>query len=147
MKKYKRNSSEKEYVPVNSLKYCGTYPIVCRSTWEEKFCKYLDFNKRVVEWSSEGTRISYFDPTKNKTRIYYPDFYAKFVDNKKYIIEVKPTKDLRLPKKKGKKSQKTMVVREQTYYVNQAKFKAAREYCKKMNMEFKIITERDLFRK
>jgi len=145
MKKYTRKENEKEYIPVHPEKYCGMYPIICRSTWEEKFCKYLDFNKRVVEWSSECHRIGYIDPVRGKKRIYYPDFYAKFIDKKRYIIEVKPKDDLKLPQKKNK-SVKTIAVKEQTYYVNQAKFKAAREYCKKLGMEFTIITEKDLFR-
>lgn len=146
MKKYKRNKNEKEYIPFNTEKYCGTYPIVCRSSWEEKMCQWLDYNKNVIEWSSEGHRIPYFDGTSGKNRIYYPDFYAFFKNRRKFIIEVKPTKDMRMPKR-GKKSQKTMYMREHTFLVNQAKFKAAKQYCKKMGMEFVIITEKDLFRR
>lgn len=146
MKKYKRKSNEKEYIPIKTEKYCGMYPIICRSSWEYRMCQWLDYNNRVVEWSSEGHRIPYYDPTKNRKRIYYPDYYAKFKDDVKYIIEVKPTKDLRLPQRKNK-SEKTMAIREETYYVNQAKFKAAKEYCKKLGMKFVIITENDLFRR
>lgn len=146
MKKYKRNSNEKEYIPVNTEKYCGMYPIICRSSWEERMCQWLDYNKQVIEWSSEGHRIPYYDTTQNKNRIYYPDFYAMFKNRNKFIIEVKPTKDCRLPRTKGGKSQKTMMIREHTFLVNQAKFKAAKEYCKKLGMKFVIITEKDLFR-
>jgi hypothetical protein len=148
VKKYKRNKNEREYIPNNTEKYCGQYPIICRSSWEYKMCQWLDYNKSVLEWSSEGHRIRYVDPTSgyNKVRIYYPDFYAMFKNRKKFIIEVKPEKDTRLPKKKGGKSQKTMLMREHTYFVNQAKFKAAEQYCKKLGMEFVIITEKDLFR-
>ena len=117
MKKYKRSKNEKEYIPIYHEKYCGTYPIICRSSWEEDMCRYLDLNKNVVGWSSEGHRIRYFDPTSGKNRIYYPDFYVKFRDKKKYIVEVKPLKDMRMPKR-GKKSQKTMMIREHTFLIN-----------------------------
>ena len=154
MKKYQRNKNEKQYIPFNPEKYVGTYPIVCRSSWEQRMCNWLDYNDKVLSWSSEGHKIPYFDPTyfdpmsgkSGKNRRYYPDFYAMFENRKKFIIEVKPEKDMRLPKKKGKKSQKTMMMREHTYHINQAKFKAARQYCKKLGMEFVIITEKDLFR-
>lgn len=145
MKKYKRSKNEREYIPLNPEKYCGTYPIICRSSWEYRMCEWFDFNKSVFDWSSEGHRIRYFDPLNGKNRIYYPDFYVKFTNKKKFIVEVKPEKDMRMPKK-GRKSQKTMMIREHTFLINQAKFKAAKQYCKKLGMEFVIITEKDLFR-
>jgi hypothetical protein len=39
-----------------------------------------------------------------------------------------------------------MIIREQTFLINRAKFKAAEEYCKKLGMKFVVITEKDLFR-
>jgi hypothetical protein len=98
-----------------------------------------------LEWSSEGHRIPYLDPFDGRRRIYYPDFYAMFKNRKKFIVEVKPTKDLRMPKK-GKKSHKTMLMREHTYLINQAKFKSAKQYCKKLGYQFIVVTEKELFR-
>lgn len=158
MKKYKRNKNEKQYIPRNVGKYCGRYPIICRSSWEEKFAIWLDYNKDVLEWSSESIRIPYVDPTKGrnygildekigKKRVYYPDFYCKMKNGKKYIIEIKPNKHLRMPKNKGKKSKKTLLERENIYLVNNAKFKAAKEFAKKLGMEFLVLTENELFRK
>ncbi|MBW2966331.1 head completion protein, partial [Candidatus Woesearchaeota archaeon] len=132
MKKYIKNKHDKQYIPKFPERYCGQYPIVCRSSWEEKYCQYLDYNNNVIEWSSEGHRIPYFDGLKGKNRIYYPDFYVMFKNRKKFIVEVKPEKDLRMPKNKGKKSPKTMMLRETTFLTNQAKFKAAKAYCKKL---------------
>lgn len=146
MKKYKRNKREQEYIPRNTEKYCGQYPIVCRSSWEYRMCEWLDYNSSVLEWSSESHRIPYFDGTRGKNRIYYPDFYVMFKNRKKFIVEVKPEKHLRMPKNRGKKSDKTMMMREVTFLTNQAKFKAAEQYCKKLGMEFRVITEKDLFR-
>ncbi len=146
MKKYKRNKNERQYVPRHCEKYCGTYPIICRSSWEYRMCEWLDYNSKVTKWSSENHRIPYFDPVHNRKRIYYPDFYVRYNDGGEYIVEVKPLKDCRLPIKKGGKSDKTMAIREQTFLINRAKFKAATEYCKKLGMKFAVITEKNLFR-
>jgi hypothetical protein len=143
MKLHKLNKKDKEYIPRIPEKYCGTYPIICRSSWETKMCIWLDNNNNVLEWSSEGHRIPYFFEGRN--RIYYPDFYVMFRSRKKFIVEVKPEKDMRMPKKK-KKSQRTMLLREHTFLMNQAKFKAAKRYCKKLGYKFIVITEKDLFR-
>lgn len=145
MKKYKKNKRDKEYIPKYSEKYCGTYPIICRSSWEYRMCEWFDYNRNVGSWSSENHRIRYFDGLRGRNRIYYPDFYVMFTDRRKYIVEVKPEKDLKMPKK-GKKSMKTMKIQEHTFLTNKAKFKAAREYCKKLGYKFIIITEKDLFR-
>jgi len=106
-------------------------------------------NPAVLEWSSEGHCIRYVDPFQpNRTRGYYPDYYVcLWTKNgkKRYLVEIKPEKDLRLPRNKNK-SKKTIAMRETAYLVNQAKFKAAKEYCKKMGFEFRVLTEKTLFR-
>ena len=145
IKKHKRTKNEREYIPRYPEKYIGTYPIICRSSWELRMCEWFDFNKKVLEWSSESHRIRYFDPVQNKYRIYYPDFYVMFKDRGKFIVEVKPLKDIRMPKR-GKKSQRTLRIYERTISTNQAKFKAADQYSKKLGMKFVVLTEKDLFR-
>jgi hypothetical protein len=144
LKHNKKRKNEREYIPVNSQKYIGGYPIITRSTWEYKFCEWLDYNRNVIEWSSESHKIGYIDPIDGRHRRYYPDFYAR-MGNDRFIIEVKPEKDLRMPKK-GKKSVKTMMIREQNYLVNKAKFKAAERYCQKLGYKFMVLTEKQLFR-
>lgn len=146
MKKYKRNNREQEFIPYNIDKYIGTYPIICRSGWELRFCQYLDSNNDVVQWASEGHRIRYFDPVRQKNRIYFPDFFVKMINNRRFIVEIKPLKDCRMPKKVGGKSPRTMAIRESTYRTNKAKFEAAKNYCKKLGYEFIVLTENDLFR-
>lgn len=145
----KRYTSKKgQYIPKDSKKYVGSYPIIVRSSWERMFFQWLDANQKVVEWKSEPTGIRYHDPVRQRSRRYYPDVYAKILDkdgrSKEYIIEIKPAKEIRMPRK-GKKSKRTMRIEEQTFVTNMAKFKAASEYCKKMGMEFKVLTEKDLF--
>jgi hypothetical protein len=70
---------------------------------------------------------------------------VKFKNRKKFIVEIKPIKDIR-PTKKGKKSKKTIAINERTIATNQAKFKAAKAYAERLGMEFVVLTEKDLFR-
>ena len=60
-----------------------------------------------------------------------------------YVIEVKPLKQTKPPKPK-KKVTKSYIYECKTYAMNQAKWKAADEWCKDKRIEFKIITEREL---
>ena len=60
------------------------------------------------------------------------------------MIEVKPKKQTVAPKKKSRVT-KTYLNECKTYAVNQAKWRAAEEWCKDRLIEFKIITEEDLF--
>ena len=138
-----------QFIPKNPKKYCGTYPILIRSSWERMYAQYLDMNPAIVKWSSEDVSIKYFDPVQQRIRRYYPDFYQMVLDKdnkfREYIVEIKPAKETKPPRKTGKKSKKTLKHQHAAYLTNQAKFKAANEYCKKMNFEFKILTERQLF--
>ena len=55
----------------------------------------------------------------------------------------------RLKKKSGGKWKKTKkyITEVVTYGVNQAKWKAAEEFCEKRGWKFKVLTEKDLFKK
>ena len=140
-----------QFIPKNARKYCGSYPILIRSSWERMFCQWLDITPSVIEWSSENIYIKYYDPVQGRTRRYYPDFYMMVSepDNKyrRYIVEIKPHREISPPRKTTKKSNKTLRYQQATYLTNQAKFEAADEYCKKIGMKFKIITEQQLFNK
>ena len=48
------------------------------------------------------------------------------------------------PKQTKGKSKKTMINESMMYIKNQAKWKAAREFCEDRKLEFKIMTEREL---
>ena len=143
--------SKSQFIPKNAVKYTGSYPINIKSSWERSFAQWLDLNESVISWSSENISIKYFDPVLNKVRRYYPDFFFKTIDKdnnlKSYLVEVKPNKETKPPTKSGRKSVKTIVHQENTYYTNMAKFDAASLFCKKMGYQFKLITEKELFRK
>ena len=93
---------------------------------------WCDKNAGVLEWGSEEIVIPYISPIDSRRHRYFPDFYIK-VKNQygkidKYIIEIKPKYQVNGPKP-GKRKTKTYINEVKTYAVNQAKWKAAEEYC------------------
>ena len=62
---------------------------------------------------------------------------------KTYLIEIKPEAQSIEPKVQ-KKITKKYITEVCTYAINQAKWKAAKEYCLDRNWEFKVLTEKDL---
>lgn len=138
-----------KFNPQNPEKYKGdSKNIVYRSSWELKFMRYCDRREDIIEWGSEEFFIPYFDPTTEKVRRYFPDFYIKLKDKegniKKYIIEIKPKKQTVKPQNTKRKQNKTYINEVLTYEKNMAKWKAADIFCKKNLLEFKIITEDQL---
>ena len=66
------------YRPSNPKKYKGdSKNIVYRSLWERKFMNYCDLNENILEWASEEFWVPYCDPTTNRVRRYFPDFFIK----------------------------------------------------------------------
>ena len=132
----------------NPLKYRGDITnIVYRSLWELRFMKWCDQNPAVQEWGSETIIVPYISPLDRKVHRYFVDFYIK-IKNKhgivqKYLIEIKPerfTKPPVIPERKTKR----FVDEVFQWGVNEAKWKAAFEFCKDRNMTFMILTEKDL---
>ena len=60
---------------------------------------------------------------------------------KKFIIEVKPKKDLKAPNSNPKRRTRQWFMSCKTFIVNKAKFRYAEEYCTNNGLEFKILTE------
>ena len=141
-------SKKSLFKPTKPKKYKGDINnIICRSSWEAKFCNYCDLNENIIEWGSEEFWIPYQSPLDNRVHRYFPDFIIKIKENtgniKTYVIEVKPRKQTRPPIKRKKVSK--IFIRESTVYaVNQAKWEAANAWCKDRKIEFKIITEKEL---
>jgi hypothetical protein len=131
--------------PKNCKKYKGDpTKVFYRSLWERRFMHYCDTTPSILEWNSEEIVIPYVSPIDNKVHRYFPDFYIKVrnVSGKvrREIIEVKPKRQCEPPKKPQRQTKKYL--REvATYGVNQAKFKAAEEYCKNRKYNFRILTE------
>ena len=93
-----------KYYPSFPRKYKGDPTnIVYRSLWERKFMVYCDKNQNILEWASEEIAIPYRSPIDNRVHRYFPDFYMKVKETngkiKNYVIEVKPAKQTKPPKK------------------------------------------------
>jgi len=137
-----------KYYPSFPRKYKGDPTnIIYRSLWERKFMVYCDKNSKILEWGSEEIALPYISPHDSRVHRYFPDFYIKVQENtgkiKRYLIEVKPLKQTTKPTKP--KRQTKGYIREAFEYArNQAKWKAAREYCADRMWEFKVITEKEL---
>ena len=59
--------------------------------------KWCDYTTSVKEWGSEEIIIPYISPVDGKRHRYFPDFYVK-IQNRKYLVEVKPFKQTLEPK-------------------------------------------------
>jgi hypothetical protein len=59
------------------------------------------------------------------------------------MVEVKPLRQTKQPKKQ-KRQTKAYITEVVTYAINQAKWEAAKEYCKDRGWEFMLITEKEL---
>ena len=103
---------------------------------------WCDLNESVKGWASEEVAIPYRNPLDNKVHKYMVDFYIQ-VDKKKYLVEVKPERFTKPPVTQKRKT--IRYIQEVAQYgVNEAKWKSAKDFCKKQNMEFMIITEKEL---
>ena len=137
-----------KFQPSYPRKYKGDPTnIIYRSLWERKFMVYCDLNENILEWGSEEIALPYRSPIDNRIHRYFPDFYIKVKESsgqiKKYIIEIKPKKQTIEPKVQKRKT-KSYIYEVYEYAKNQAKWKAAEEFCKDRLWEFKVLTEEDL---
>ena len=134
--------SQGVYTPKNPQKYRGTEPPLYRSAWELTLMTVLDLNPAVISWISEPMRIPYVNPLTGRISSYIPDFLVSWVDryNKQRteLIEIKPlNQSIRMAKTKRDKIEALK---------NEAKWNAAREFCAKNGLIFRILSERDLFK-
>jgi hypothetical protein len=134
--------------PKNPKKYIGdSNNIVYRSSWECRVMNWFDQNDDIISWASEELIVPYKSPIDNRFHRYFPDFIVKVKTRdgtmKTLMIEVKPKKQT-VPPEPRKRVTKQYVTEVTTYGVNQAKWKAAHEYCLDRGWEFKIMTEEHL---
>lgn len=147
----KRRYLHGRFIPDNPSKYVGNVNnIIFRSSWELTTFEFCDDNANVLRWSSEEIAIPYVKPVFvqpfYKVTKYYPDLYVEYLSSKgaiiKEMIEIKPLKQT-----KSSRSRKTKnrIIENATFMVNQAKWKAAEEWCIQRRIRFKLMTERDIF--
>ena len=105
-----------KYKPKNPQKYKGNPEnIIYRSLWERKVMVWLDKSPNIVWWTSEELAITYFNPVDKNLHKYYPDFVflqkTNEKDTKTVMLEVKPKKQTKPPRKSSKKSNSTYLQR------------------------------------
>ena len=133
------------FIPKYPKKYIGdANNIIYRSSWECKLMSWLDQNPAIISWASEELTIPYISPVDNRKHRYFPDFIVKMRTKdgtlKTMMLEVKPKKQTIQPEPR-KRVTKQYITEVTTYAVNQAKWKAATEYCLDRGWEFRLITE------
>ena len=145
---YSSKNYKGRYRVNNPGKYAGDPTcVIYRSLWELKFMKWCDTNDSVLEWGSEEIIIPYLSPVDNRIHRYFVDFYIKSQDKsgniQKYLIEIKPSKFTRPPKKPDRITRR-YVEEVMTWGVNQSKWKNATDFCENRGWKFEILTESDL---
>ncbi len=154
----------------NQMKYIGN-PSEClyRSSWELRFMIYCDNDPTIKKWGSETNEIKYYTQRPNgdiECHRYFPDFYVVKIDPKnpefeqQYYYEIKPhnqiwpdfitfdengNREINPPSdKKNLKAFENFIYAVKEYEKNLAKWKAAKEWCEKRYMIFKLLDEIDL---
>lgn len=135
--------SQEFFVPKNPQKLIGNAKPFYRSSWELAMMTFLDSHPNVIQWASESIKIPYTNPLTGKRSQYVPDFLVLYQDQngkrKAELVEVKPKKEAMMENAKSKRDKAFLLV-------NTAKWAAAMTFCKKTGLEFRIITEDQLFK-
>lgn len=126
----------------NPQKYVGKGSPKYRSGWELSFFQFCDNNDAVLEWASEAISIKYQHPLTGKLTNYVPDVFLRYRTKNNVvcteIVEIKPRKQSLI---EGKMTERDRMV----VAVNHAKWAAARAWCKRAGIVFRVITENDMF--
>lgn len=133
------------YNPQHPDKYKGSTPIIWRSSLELKLMKWLDANSNIVSWGSESVVVPYISPKDGKAHKYFIDFVFSIRKNnkiEKYIVEVKPSKQTKPPRRR--KNQKSYLYENMQYAINQQKWTSAKKWAEKNGYKFVIFTEKHL---
>ena len=127
----------------NGDKYLGRKTPLYRSSWEFAFMRFCDESPSVAKWASESVKIPYKDPLTGKLTVYVPDFMIQYTDARGKghveLIEVKPENQMKKEHIGRDKFRQAQYVR------NMAKWEAARHWCKRRKIYFRVINENDIF--
>lgn len=137
------------YKPQNPQKYDGDpTTIIYRSLLERRFMVYCDNKSHILKWSSEEVVIPYVSPLDNRVHRYFVDFMIQYRDAsgslRTVLVEVKPKSQTSPPKRPQGKPTRRFINEVKTWGVNEAKWKAALEYCTDRKWHFQLITEKEL---
>lgn len=141
-----RQTYKGKYRVKNPAKYIGDPETVTyRSSWELAAMNWVDRNPSVLEWSSEEVVVPYICATDLKPHRYFLDFKLKMENGDIYLVEIKPSKETKPPKRQGKKKAK-FLEEAATFAKNQSKWTAARKYAEMRGWKFVIWDENTLKR-
>lgn len=147
LKPRRKSRFKQGYVDTNSLKKLfesqRDKPVIFRSSYEHKFIWWLEKSNVVKRWGSESVCIPYHLPWDEKPHSYWPDYIVEMTDGRIILVEVKPYNQT-VPPDPLLNDRNSLAYR--TYVKNYCKWKAANEFCKHNDMEFKILTERTIER-
>lgn len=136
------------FKPIHREKYIGSKDPIYRSSYELKFFRWADGNSNILAWGSENVIIPYTCPLDGRVHRYFVDNFIVFRDRngnkQKFLIEIKPGKQVVKPETVKGKHRRTMLYEQKTWIKNQAKWKAAREWSDHKGYKFIILTEKEL---
>jgi hypothetical protein len=134
--------SQGKYQVKNPDKYVGKGMPTYRSSWEFAFMNFCDNNPAVLQWASEAIHVNYRNPFTGRNTIYVPDFLIIYQDRngQKHgeVIEVKPSKETMLENTRSLRDRAAAAL-------NAVKWDAARKFCASQGLQFRVVTEHDLF--
>jgi len=130
------------YTPKNPQKYVGKGQPRYRSGWEFAFFQFCDNNESILEWASEAIAIKYRHPFTGKITNYVPDVFMRYrTRNNKIcseLIEIKPRKQSII---EGRMTERDRMI----VAINHAKWQAARVWCQRSGIVFRVLNEDSLF--
>ena len=130
------------YEMANPKKYASNRKPRYRSSWEHAFMRFCDNHPSVISWASESIKIPYRNPLTGKQSVYVPDFFIMYQNSKgkkrAELVEIKPESQTRLGAKTSQHDKLAIAI-------NHAKWEAAAKWCRLKGVQFRIVTEGDIF--
>ncbi len=130
------------YEMANPTKYAGNRKPRYRSSWEHAFMRFCDNHPSIISWASESIKIPYRNPLTGRQSVYVPDFFIMYQNSKgkkrAELIEIKPESQTRLGAKTSQHDKLAIAI-------NHAKWEAAAKWCRLKGVQFRIVTEGDIF--
>jgi len=136
------------YKVKNPQKYKGDPTnVIYRSSLELKLMNYLDIHPDIIEWSSEEFFVPYLSPIDGRYHRYFPDFSIRRRDKNgnvdRIVIEIKPSSQTKAPERKSRATPR-YINDVKNWGINNAKWKACKEFCDERKWKFQILTEREI---
>jgi len=94
-------------------------------------------------WNSEEVVVPYKSTVDKKLHRYFVDLLIQMNDKSTYLVEIKPKKETK-PPKKPKRQTKRYINEQLTFIKNQDKWEAAAEFAEHKGWKFQVWTEETL---